>query len=163
MSTPNTAPASAADAMAILNVAVVAAGPITSHDSVEAWKAALNTAAGEIAAMVSSPRSALRQSISDSETQRTVNATIKGVAHDQKSNRAVVTFMGDKPSTYSKDGTEQARTERLEVPGVADLANALSTYGQQGTKVALTIVNRDREKSDGGKGFRTIVAVSPLS
>lgn len=156
--TPHTSPVTPIE---ILQIAAVAAGPMPSHGSIDEWRQALTAAAGEIADLALSPRSPLLQGIADTESRRVVTCKLLGVQKNEKANRAVVKFLSDTPSTFSEDGSETARTDRLENPEAMRIAKALNEYGKQGKKVRLTIVNRDKEKSDNGKGFRTIIAVEP--
>lgn len=158
-------PVSPGEANAPLLLAVAASsatGPISNYESPSAWRSQLQAAATEIAKSALSPRGAIAQIADDAETMRFVTVTLTDVQRDEKSNRGVVTYRADKPSQYSKDGSEQVRTDRLENPDAQRLASELFEMGKNGVKVRLTIVNRDRASSENGKGFRTVVAAETV-
>lgn len=156
-------PTGDSNASLLLAVAASAAtGPISNYESPAQWRSQLQAAATEIAKAALSPRGPIAQIAEDAETMRTVTATLTDVSLDQKSNRGVVTYRADKPSTYSKDGSEVVRTDRLENREAKALAGELFELGKNGVKVRLTIVNRDRAASENGKGYRTVIAADPI-
>ncbi|MCZ4326740.1 hypothetical protein [Brachybacterium paraconglomeratum] len=147
----------------LASAAAAAAGPISSHESLDAWRKQMEEAAMAIAESALTPRGAIAQIAEDAETMRHIDVVLTGVRKDEKSNRGVVSFRADKPGQYANpDGTETVQTDRLENPGVAELANKLHALGKEGKKLRLTIVNRDRATSKNGKGFRTVVAAEPI-
>lgn len=141
--------------------AASAAGPISTYESRAAWKHAVVSAANDIAAMALSKQGEIAATGGDAETARSIDVTLLSVEPEQKSKRAVVRFRADMPSKHSKDGTELVRTERFDSdPSANALAQKLYDWGQQGIKVRLFMMNKDKSEKN-PDGFRTLIGAEP--
>lgn len=145
----------------VLLIAVAAAGPIPTYPSLPAWRSALATAITEATTMLADRRSVLNKALSDAADRRVLRGRLTDMQIEQSSGRALVTYAPSKPGQFTKNGVETARTPHLTDEGTPELVARLKELGQAGVEVKLTIVNRDKEKSPNGHGYRTLVDVEP--
>lgn len=143
--------------------AAVAAGPMCSYESTDKWREAFNLAAGEITGALSRPNSGFHQAASDAETSRYVEGYLAGISPEATSKRYLITYKPDRPGQYTKGGVESVRTARTDSdPEAQALADKVNELGKRNAHVRLHIVNRDKEKSENGKGYRTLAGIEEI-
>ncbi|MCL6423672.1 hypothetical protein Bequi_09780 [Brachybacterium sp. JHP9] len=148
---------------AIIIAAATAAGPISSHTDASAWQSDFTQAATAIVNVALSPKSPLKALLSQVDTARTVDCTIVSVVPEQSSNRALITYTPEIASKYAKAGetTETIRTDRVDDPAALQLAHDLFPHAGTGTKIRLSVINKDKsEKQE--KGFRTLIGFTVI-
>lgn len=126
-----------------------------SNGDSTAWQAQVRQAVTDITIMVGD-RSPMAKLVDNIAAARVFRAVLIDVVKEKTSQRGFVTLR-TKPGKYNKDGTEHARTERMDVKGSPGHRMAVALRDLKGHHVTIWIYMET--PASGGEPVRMIAAV----